>query len=141
MAVANTKRPRPVDRHVGARIRVQRRVLGMTQQKLADIIGIALAQLRKYETGTNRVSASRLQQIALALKVTPASYFDGAPIVRSGPKVPPRIKDYVSSPQGISLSRAFAKISDRKVRSSIVTLVERIASSRRKAATLSGFRR
>ena|ERR1700733_55023 len=132
MTVEKTKSAKPVDRHVGARIRVQRQVLGMTQQKLADVIGLAIQQVRKYEAGTNRVSASRLQQIALALKVTPTFFFEEAPTVRRGPQVPARIKDFISSPEGIALSRAFAKISDRKMRVSIVTLVERIA--RREAA-------
>ena len=91
------------------------------------MIGVSVQQVRKYEWGTNRVSASRLQQIALALKVTPAFFFDGTPIVRSRPEAPARIKEFVSSPQGIALSQAFTKIRDRKVRHIIISLVERIA--------------
>ena len=125
--MAKTKSPTPVDRRVGARIAMQRRALGIPQHKLAELIGVAIHQVRKYEWGTNRVSASRLQQIALALKVTPALFFDGEPIARSGPKVLARIKEFVSSPEGIALSQAFTKIRDGKVRRIIVSLVERLA--------------
>lgn len=100
---------------------MQRRVLGISPEKLADKLGIATAQLQKYETGTNRVSASRLQQIALALKVTPAFFFDMSQINS------PLIEKFISSRQGIALSRAFVKIVDRKIRRNILTLVELIA--------------
>jgi transcriptional regulator with XRE-family HTH domain len=108
---------------------MRRRELSVSQQELAKIIGIAIHQIRKYEWGTNRVSASRLQQIASALKVTPTFFFDEAPMPTGRPRVPPRIKEFVCSPQGIALSRAFAKISDRKIRRSIVILVERVAGN------------
>jgi transcriptional regulator with XRE-family HTH domain len=109
-------------------MRTQRRALGVTQQKLAAALGLALAQVRKYEASTNRVSASRLQQIALALKVTPAFFFELAPAPKiKGVRVPARIKDFVSSPQGTALARAFAMISDGKLRCDIVTLVGRFA--------------
>jgi transcriptional regulator with XRE-family HTH domain len=121
------KSPKSADKHVGARIRMQRRVLGVTQQKLADALGLALAQVRKYEAGTNRVSASRLQQIALALKVTPAFFFrQSAVTYNRRSKATTRL-----SPQVIALSRAFAKINDGKLRNDIITLVEGIARRRR----------
>jgi transcriptional regulator with XRE-family HTH domain len=127
LPMAKTKSPKPVDRYVGARIRIQRRAHGISQDKLAELIGVTVQQVRKYEWGTNRVSASRLQQIALALRVPPAFFFEVSPIMSKGPKVSARMREFVSSPQGVILSRAFAKISDRKVRRIIVTLVERIA--------------
>jgi transcriptional regulator with XRE-family HTH domain len=124
---AAAKSPNPVDKHVGARIRMQRRVLRVTQEKLADALELALAQVRKYEAGTNRVSASRLQQIALALKVTPAFFFENAPALKTGaPKTGTRL-----TPQVIALSRAFAKINDGRLRHDIITLVEGIARRRR----------
>src|ERR1700722_20776212 len=119
--MTKAKSPKPVDRHVGTRIAMQRRALGISQYKLAEMILVSVQQIRKYEWGANRVSASRLQQIALALKVRPAFFFDGAAIVRSGPKVPARIVEFVSSPQGMALSQAFAKISDRTVRRILVS--------------------
>jgi transcriptional regulator with XRE-family HTH domain len=124
-----SRRPKPVDKRVGKRIRTQRQALGLTIQKLADALGIAYRQLHKYEMGTDRVSASRLQQIAVALKVTPVFFFDQAvPIQRgAGTEMSARIKEFASSRQGIALARAFVQIADTKVRRRIVALVERIA--------------
>lgn len=102
---------------------MQRRALGVTQQKLADALGLALAQVRKYEAGTNRISASRLQQIALALKVEPAFFFDKVSAAKTGAA---KVTAQLSS-QVVALSRAFAKINDGKLRHDIITLVEGIA--------------
>jgi transcriptional regulator with XRE-family HTH domain len=66
-----------VDSHVGKRIRQRRWLTGMTQQKLAEMVGIKFQQIQKYETGANRVSASRLWDIADALDVNVAFFFDG----------------------------------------------------------------
>lgn len=67
----------PVDQHVGHRIRLRRRILGKTQKDLAAAVGIKFQQIQKYETGTNRVSASRLWEIAHTLDVPVAYFFDG----------------------------------------------------------------
>ena len=67
----------PVDAHVGKRIRHRRWMVGMTQQQLADKVGIKFQQIQKYETGMNRVSASRLWEIADALGVSIAFFFEG----------------------------------------------------------------
>lgn len=67
----------PVDAHVGKRIRHRRWMLGMTQQQLADMVGIKFQQIQKYETGMNRVSASRLWDISESLGVTVAFFFEG----------------------------------------------------------------
>ena len=66
-----------IDLHVGKRLRRRRRLLGMTQQQLADKVGIKFQQIQKYETGMNRVSASRLWDIADAMGVTIAFFFEG----------------------------------------------------------------
>lgn len=73
------KEPKPVDRYVGSRIRMRRNMLGMSQEGLALRIGLTFQQVQKYEKGTNRVGASRLQQIADMLDTTPAWFFEGAP--------------------------------------------------------------
>ena len=73
------KTPKPVDRYVGARIRMRRNMLGMNQQTLGLRIGLTFQQVQKYEKGTNRVGSSRLQQIADVLETTPAWFFEGAP--------------------------------------------------------------
>lgn len=74
----------PVDAHVGKRVRHRRWMVGMTQQQLADKVGIKFQQIQKYETGMNRVSASRLWDIADALGVTISFFFEGLDDVREG---------------------------------------------------------
>jgi transcriptional regulator with XRE-family HTH domain len=87
------------------------------------------SQLQKYEKGTNRVSASRLLRIANVLEVTPDFFFEKAPAkaVNSGSRDTAIIDDFISSRDGIALSRAFISIRDTKIRRSIVALVEQIA--------------
>src|SRR4029077_17366353 len=77
--MANTKKPNPVDIHVGSRVRLRRMMLGMSQEKLGESLGITFQQIQKYEKGTNRVGASRLQHIATILTVPVAFFFDDAP--------------------------------------------------------------
>jgi transcriptional regulator with XRE-family HTH domain len=67
----------PVDVHVGKKIRQRRWLVGMTQQQLAELVGIKFQQIQKYETGANRVSASRLWDIADALQVSVSFFFEG----------------------------------------------------------------
>tara|TARA_R100000963_G_C4631223_1_gene96281 strand:+ start:929 stop:1303 length:375 start_codon:yes stop_codon:yes gene_type:complete len=69
--------PHKVDVHVGQRIRQRRWLTGMTQQRLAELVGIKFQQIQKYETGANRVSASRLWDIAFALNVDVSHFFEG----------------------------------------------------------------
>src|SRR5208337_2666471 len=80
----STKAPNPVDRYVGSRVRMRRILLGMSQEKLGDALGLTFQQVQKYEKGTNRIGASRLQQISQTLNVPPAFFFDGAPLLDNG---------------------------------------------------------
>jgi transcriptional regulator with XRE-family HTH domain len=80
-----TKGAKPVDVYVGARIRMRRNMLGLSQTQMGDHIGVTFQQVQKYERGTNRIGASRLLQICNVLQVTPAWMFEGAP----GPKPKP----------------------------------------------------
>jgi transcriptional regulator with XRE-family HTH domain len=83
------KEPRPVDKFVGCQIRVRRSMMGLTQEGLATRLGLTFQQVQKYEKGTNRVGASRLQQIAEVLETSPAWFFEGAPgVVVGGPRNP-----------------------------------------------------
>ena len=75
------KAPNPVDRHVGSRVRMRRMMLGMSQEKLGNALGLTFQQVQKYEKGTNRIGASRLQQIAHILQVPVSFFFEGAPSV------------------------------------------------------------
>lgn len=123
-----TKSPKSVDKHVGVRLRRQRHARGLSQQELAHLVGISFQQIQKYESGTNRVSASRLQQFADALKVTPVFFFDEAPaeVIKDSKRIS-IIEQFVSTREGATLSRAFMKIADKSIRRGIVRLVERIA--------------
>ena len=71
------KVPNPIDKHVGSRVRMRRMMLGMSQEKLGDALGLTFQQVQKYEKGTNRIGASRLQQISLILQVPVAFFFEG----------------------------------------------------------------
>ena len=77
------KAPNPVDRHVGARLRMRRMMLPMSQEKLGGALGLTFQQIQKYEKGTNRIGASRLQQISQILQVPVSFFFEGAPNVNA----------------------------------------------------------
>ena|ERR1700733_5034813 len=120
----------PVDRHVGTRIRMQRMARGFSQTELGKAVGVTFQQVQKYEKGVNRVGASRLQQIANALKVRPDFFFEGASgkaVGNSGSREAAIIEDFIFSRDGVALSKAFINISEAKMRRSIVALIEQIA--------------
>src|SRR6187455_1914404 len=73
------KTPNPTDKHVGSRVRMRRMMLGMSQEKLGDALGLTFQQVQKYEKGTNRIGASRLQQISEVLQVPVSFFFEGVP--------------------------------------------------------------
>ena len=73
------KAPNPIDKHVGSRVRMRRMMLSMSQEKLGDALGLTFQQVQKYEKGSNRIGASRLQQISLILQVPVSFFFEGAP--------------------------------------------------------------
>src|SRR3954466_13920542 len=78
------KAPNPIDKHVGSRVRMRRMMLGMSQEKLGDALSLTFQQEQKYEKGTNRIGASRLQQIAHFLQVPVSFFFVGAPDLAPG---------------------------------------------------------
>src|SRR5262245_8317950 len=78
-AYAARKAPNPTDRHVGSRVRMRRKELAMSQEQLAEALGITYQQVQKCEKGANRIGASRLQQISHILQVPVAFFFQGAP--------------------------------------------------------------
>jgi transcriptional regulator with XRE-family HTH domain len=132
--IENKKRPNPTDIHVGSRIRLRRNMLGMSQEKLGENLGITFQQVQKYEKGTNRVGASRLQAIASTLEVPVSFFFDDAPGQgREAQKgfaeenSATYVVDFLSSSEGIQLNRAFARIADPKVRRKIIDLVKTLA--------------
>ncbi len=131
----NKKKPNPIDIHVGSRIRLRRAMLGMSQEKLGESLGITFQQIQKYEKGTNRVGASRLQNISSVLNVPVSFFFEDAPgDVATGTTGMAEaassnyVVDFLSSSEGLQLNRAFVKISDAKVRRKIVDLVKALAN-------------
>lgn len=114
------------DKHVGARIRFRRMLLGMSQTELGQIAGITFQQIQKYEKGTNRVSASRLVQFGQALQVPVSFFFEGADHVK---RADASIADaFFGTRDGVNLAKAFMAIPNRDKRRKIVELVEAIAS-------------
>ena len=130
--MAGTKKPNPIDIHVGGRVRLRRMILGMSQEKLGEQLGITFQQIQKYEKGTNRIGASRLQNIATVLSVPVSFFFDGAPgqgnSSTSDSKSGSYVVDFLSSSEGLQLNRAFVRISDSKIRCRVVDLVRALVS-------------
>jgi transcriptional regulator with XRE-family HTH domain len=124
------KMPDPVDKHVGSRVKMRRLMLGMSQEKLGNALGLTFQQVQKYEKGTNRMGSSRLQQISNILKVPVTFFFEAVPgQSKLDGKAPSStyVSDFLASSDGLSLIKAFMKIKNPKVRRGIVTLVEEIA--------------
>ena len=126
------KIPNPIDTHVGSRVRLRRMMLGMSQEKLGERLGITFQQIQKYEKGTNRIGASRLQNISSVLSVPVSFFFENAP----GPVAAPGTAEsqstfdmvgFLSSSEGLALNRAFVRIPDAKLRRRIVDLVRAVA--------------
>ncbi|PSJ55725.1 helix-turn-helix domain-containing protein [Kumtagia ephedrae] len=128
------KKPNPTDIHVGSRIRLRRNMLGMSQEKLGETLGITFQQIQKYEKGTNRVGASRLQAISEVLGVPVSFLFEDAPgqdgTVRglAEDASATLALDFATSTEGLQLNRAFVKISDAKIRRKIIDLVKALAA-------------
>jgi transcriptional regulator with XRE-family HTH domain len=125
--------PHATDKYVGTRIRMRRLMMGMTQQKLADALGITFQQVQKYEKGSNRVSASRLQQVAHILQVAVSFFFEGGPVSDDKPTdqqsapSPAYVSAFLATADGLALVKAFMAIKDAKLRRSIVLLVRAVA--------------
>src|SRR5215472_8934846 len=127
------KAPSPTDQHVGSRLRMRRKMLGMSQEQLAEALGITYQQVQKCEKGANRIGASRLQQISHILQVPVAFFFQGAPNASaphgsngSALSMAP-IDDFVSDSDGLRLIGAFMRIDNAALRRRIVMLVQEIA--------------
>ena len=128
----NKKNPNPIDVHVGSRIRLRRNMLGLSQERLGESLGITFQQIQKYEKGTNRIGASRLQHIAQVLEVPVSFFFEDAPgsstetgFAESRPAA--FVTDFLTSTEGLQLNKAFVRIKDAKVRRRIVELVRAVA--------------
>jgi transcriptional regulator with XRE-family HTH domain len=123
-----TKKANPIDGQVGSRVRIRRMLIGMSQEKLGDLLGLTFQQVQKYEKGINRIGAGRLFEIARILDVPIDFFYDGvgAPSDGVGEARAP-VMEFVSSTEGLQLSLAFMKIRDPKVRKRVLDLVKSLA--------------
>ncbi len=121
----------PVDVEVGARIRTRRKLIGLTQIKLAEAVGVTFQQIQKYEKGVNRVGSSRLVRIAEVLGTSPAALFgqdkDGS--VQTESREANLLRDVTASPEGLALNKAFVKIQDPGVRKTLISLVKTLSQA------------
>lgn len=124
--------PNPVDLHVGARVRMRRKFLGMSQEGLAESIALTFQQVQKYERGSNRISASKLYEIARALKAPVAYFFEGygqseAVDGFSESESEQFVHGFLMTTEGIELAEAFPRIKNPKLRRKVLDLVRALA--------------
>src|SRR4051794_15853484 len=123
-----SKAPNPVDKYVGSRVRMRRIMLGMSQEKLGEALGLTFQQVQKYEKGTNRVGASRIQQIAEILQVPVSFLFEGGPSGVPGPDgfsegaSPSFVSGFFSASEGMAFSQGFNPITASKIGPPVVEL-------------------
>lgn len=128
----------PIDAHVGSQVKLRRAVVGMSQTELANRLGITFQQVQKYEKGANRIGASRLYLIAEILNVPVQSFFEGADaVIQDAPgayagaedETVKKYEEFIRSPGGIELCKAFVSIDDPTVRKRIVALVKSVSTT------------
>jgi transcriptional regulator with XRE-family HTH domain len=131
------KQPKnPVDAHIGSRLRMRRMMLGVTQEKLSEGLGVTFQQVQKYEKGVNRISASRLQHLSHLLKVSAPFFFEGAPMPETNERssahhaASDEITGFMATPDGLDLAKSFMRIKSIQLRRRIVNLVNEIEESK-----------
>jgi transcriptional regulator with XRE-family HTH domain len=123
-----------VDKYIGARVRMRRMMLSMSQEKLGGALGVTFQQVQKYEKGVNRIGAGRLQQISQVLQVPVSFFFEGAPTLDpqqdgvTDASSPSFVSDFLATSDGLALTRAFMRIEEPRLRRRIVDLVQEIAA-------------
>jgi len=130
------KTPNPIDVHVGSRVRLRRAIAKLSQSELGDALGVTFQQVQKYEKGTNRIGASRMQKIAETLNVPVSFFFEDAPGDKAGSEGSGMeesgsanfVMDFLSSSEGIELNRAFVRISNPAIRRRIIDMVRTLAN-------------
>ena len=124
--MANKKQPNPIDIHVGSRVRLRRMMLGMSQERLGESLGITFQQIQKYEKGVNRLSSGRLIQLASALQCSVTDLIGGGEkgSIKSTP-----FSRYAASKEGVAIINAMARIPSLAVRRHVISLVESLSAS------------
>ena len=124
------KQANPIDAQVGNRVRIRRMLIGMSQEKLGDMLGLTFQQVQKYEKGVNRIGAGRLYEVSRILGVPIDFFYEGVANATQpgGPtEAGPPVMEFVSSGEGLQLSVAFMKIKEPKVRKRVLDLVKSLA--------------
>jgi transcriptional regulator with XRE-family HTH domain len=124
------KQANPIDGQVGNRVRLRRMLIGMSQERLGELLGLTFQQVQKYEKGVNRIGAGRLFEVARILGVPIDYFYEGASTQIAGPsenEASPPVMEFVSSGEGLQLSLAFMKIKDPKLRKRVLDLVKQMA--------------
>lgn len=127
----SSRAPNPIDVHVGSRVRLRRLLVGMSQDRLGEELGVTFQQVQKYERGANRIGASRLFQMSRVLSVPVAFFFEGmegsqASGFAEGDQTP-LVDDFINSPEGVALAAAFSRIREPRVRRKVLDLVRALA--------------
>ncbi|MGO4137751.1 helix-turn-helix domain-containing protein [Rhizobium brockwellii] len=138
----NVKTANAIDSYVGARIKMRRQLLGMSQERLGEQIGVTFQQVQKYEKGINRIGASRLQRIAEVLQTSPSFFFEqenSEPLTLRGldpsANMDP-VTEFLRTKEGMVLNRAFLKIADSNIRETVIALVKAMAQAEGDGLTL-----
>jgi transcriptional regulator with XRE-family HTH domain len=128
------KQANPIDIQVGNRVRIRRMLIGMSQERLGDLLGLTFQQVQKYEKGVNRVSASKLYEIAAALNASIDYFFRGLtdptqPLGGVAETADPFIHDFLATTEGRELTNEFPRIRDENVRRRVLDLVKSLAEA------------
>lgn len=140
--MADEKKPHPIDIHVGGRVRLRRTMLGMSQDKLADSLGLTFQQIQKYEKGVNRIGASRVFEISRVLGVPIQFFFDDYDadtgrsygFAEAGADDGASMMELLNTPEGVQLCKHFASIRDPKIRKRVLELVKSLSDGEGMAA-------
>jgi transcriptional regulator with XRE-family HTH domain len=122
--------PNPIDRHVGLRIRMRRKELGFSQERLAEAVGVTFQQIQKYERAANRVSASKLWELAQALNTGIGYFYDGLAEMQADPSLPRQsMHDFLLTPEGLELAACFPRIPTPRLRRRLVDLIRALTEA------------
>lgn len=129
----SSSKPHPTDVFIGQRVRARRILIGMSQEKLGELLGLTFQQVQKYEKGTNRISGSRMVEIADALQVEPAYFFEGAPGRRTAgthAALDADMSEFMTSGDGLVIAKSFVQIKNDKIRHAVASMVKIMAEQR-----------
>lgn len=124
----SAKQIKPEDKHIGARVRMRRMQLNMSQSDLGGALGLTFQQIQKYEKGANRIGGSRMHQLSQKLQVPVQFFYDG--LAPSGSKYQPNIvHEVLTTSEGLAIVEAFGKIKDTAIKRKFVALAQAVANA------------